>query len=51
MYLQKQESLTKWHNALVIASGDYRIEDFYDEFKNIIQSSDSDSVVYQGVNK
>jgi len=37
LYLHNQESLVKWHNALVSASGDYRIEDNYEEHLNIIQ--------------
>ena len=46
MYLLKQESLIKWHNALVSASGDYRIADYYDEHYDKILSDDADSVIY-----
>lgn len=51
LYLQKHESLIKWHNALVSGSGDYKIEDYYDQFPNVILGTNSDFVIYKGISK
>lgn len=51
MFFEKQESLVKWHRALVKATGDYRIEMYYEEFPNTEFGHGVDSVIYKGINR
>lgn len=51
MFFDRQESLAKWHKALLSATGDYRIESYYNVRPNTIFDFCTDSNVYKGINR
>lgn len=50
MFFQKQDSCVKWHKALIKASGDYSITDFYEECLTQILDDKGTGTVYKGIN-
>lgn len=47
----KQESFVKWYKAILDATGDYRIENYYVELPNTMLDACIDSNIYKGINK